>query len=451
MASHELLRDLGLFDARAPRYTSYPPANHFKNDVGPGQVSAWLEEIPAGQRISLYVHIPYCRRLCWFCACRTQGTQTDRPLIPYLAQIKAELALVGRHLRPDVEVAAIHLGGGTPTILPAPMLADLCDSLNAFRPLARDLAFSVEIDPTEIDRPRLDALKAAGMTRASIGVQDFDETVQEAIGRAQGYALTRDVVEMIRAVGVQSLNMDMLYGLPHQTRARMTDTVQKILSLSPDRLALYGYAHVPWMAKRQVMIPADALPGAEERLDLFEAAAKMFAWDGYEPIGIDHFARPGDPLAQAAAEGRIRRNFQGYTEDGCDVLIGLGASAISRYPQGYTQNASTSSAYAHAIKKGRFATERGHAFSADDRLRADMIERLMCRFELDLNELSAAHGVPLADLLRVTARLRSRFADWIEMRDATIRLVRSPRLIARLVAQEVDAYAMPEGRHSRAL
>ncbi|WP_210530006.1 oxygen-independent coproporphyrinogen III oxidase [Rubellimicrobium arenae] len=451
MGSHELLRDLGLFDARAPRYTSYPPANHFGGGVGPAEVEGWLQAIPQGGRVSLYVHIPYCRRLCWFCACRTQGTSTDRPLIPYLAQIKAELALVGRHLRPDVKVAAIHLGGGTPTILPPAMLAELCEALNTFRPLPEDVAFSVEIDPTEVDEPRLRALQAAGMTRASIGVQDFDPTVQDAIGRAQGYALTRDVVAMIRDTGVTSLNMDMLYGLPHQTRARMTDTVQKILSLSPDRLALYGYAHVPWMAKRQVMIPADALPGAEERLDLFEAAARMFVWDGYKEIGIDHFARPGDPLAQAAQEGRMRRNFQGYTEDGCDVLIGLGASAISRYPQGYAQNASTSSAYAQAVRKGRLATERGHVMSADDTLRADMIERLMCRFELDLADISAQHTIPMPDLLRITAPIRHRFADWIDAGGETLRLTRSPRLIARLVAQEIDAYAMPEGRHSRAL
>ncbi|TNC51471.1 oxygen-independent coproporphyrinogen III oxidase [Rubellimicrobium rubrum] len=452
MASHELLKNLGLFDARAPRYTSYPPANHFSGGVGPDMVATWLEAIPAGTRVSLYVHVPYCRRLCWFCACRTQGTTTDRPLIPYLAQLKSELALVGRHLRPDVEVAAIHLGGGTPTILPPAMLAELCEGLNTFRPLARDVAFSVEIDPTEVDEPRLRTLQAAGMTRASIGVQDFDPTVQDAIGRAQGYELTRDVVAMIRGAGVTSLNMDMLYGLPHQTRGRMTDTVQKILSLSPDRLALYGYAHVPWMAKRQVLIPSDALPGAEERLGLFEAAARMFLWDGYKEIGIDHFAREGDPLAAAAAEGRMRRNFQGYTEDGAEVLIGLGASAISRYPQGYAQNSSTSSAYAQAIRKHhRLATERGHVMSLDDTLRADMIERVMCRFELDLNEISARHGVSLTELLRITTTLRHRFADWIEARDGRIRLVRSPRLIARLVAQEIDAYAMPEGRHSRAL
>jgi oxygen-independent coproporphyrinogen-3 oxidase len=451
MASHELLRDLGLFDARAPRYTSYPPANHFKHEVGPGAVASWIEAIPAGARISLYVHIPYCRRLCWFCACRTQGTQTDRPLIPYLAQIKAELALVGRHLRPDVEVAAIHLGGGTPTILPPGMLTELCGALNAFRPRAKDMTFSVEIDPTEIDRARLDALGAAGLTRASIGVQDFDPTVQDAIGRAQGYELTRDVVAMIRETGVSSLNMDMLFGLPHQTRERMADSVQKVLSLSPDRLALYGYAHVPWMAKRQVMIPAEALPDSEERLRLFELAAHLMTWDGYEAIGIDHFARPQDALAVAAKEGRMRRNFQGYTEDGCDTLIGLGASAISRYPQGYAQNASTSSAYAQAIKAGHLATERGHAMSADDNLRADMIERLMCRFELDLRDLSNRHGIPLDVLLRLTASLRRRFADFIEAKGETIRLARSPRLIARLAALEVDAYAMPEGRHSRAL
>jgi oxygen-independent coproporphyrinogen-3 oxidase len=449
--SHEQLRGLGLFDARAPRYTSYPPANHFGPHVGSAEAARWIEAVPAGGRVSLYVHIPYCRRLCWFCACRTQGTQTDRPLVPYLARIRDELALVGRHLRPDVEVAAIHLGGGTPTILPPAMLAELCGALRAFRPLADDLAFSVEIDPTEVDRARLDVLAQAGMTRASIGVQDFDPLVQEAIGRIQPFDLTREVAGWIREAGVGSLNMDMLFGLPHQTRARMMDSVQKVLALSPDRVALYGYAHVPWMAKRQVMIPTDALPGPEERLELFEAAARLFQWDGYEAIGIDHFARPGDPLAVAAKEGRMRRNFQGYTEDGCDVLIGLGASAISRYPQGFAQNASTSSAWAQAIRAGRLATERGHAMSAGDGLRADLIERLMCDFAVDLSAVALRHGLPVAAVEAVVEPARRRFAGWVAQEGAVLRIVRAPRLVARLVAQALDAYAMPEGRHSRAL
>ncbi|MCC5974503.1 MAG: oxygen-independent coproporphyrinogen III oxidase [Rubellimicrobium sp.] len=451
MSSHDRLRELGLFDARTPRYTSYPSANHFSDAVDAQTTAGWISAIPARARISLYVHIPYCRRLCWFCACRTQGTATDRPLVPYLAYVLKELELVGRYLRPDVQVGQIHLGGGTPTLLSPQMIRELGAALTEFRPLARDLQFSVEIDPTEVDAARIEALIDAGMTRASIGVQDFDPVVQDAIGRAQSYAETRDVVEGLRASGVGSVNMDILYGLPFQTRARMADSVQRVLSMTPDRVALYGYAHVPWMAKRQVMIPADALPGAEERLQLFDTARRLFVWDGYQEIGIDHYARPEDSLAVADREGRLRRNFQGYTDDGSDALIGIGASAISRFRQGYAQNISTSSRYSTAVEEGRLATERGHAMSAEDSLRADMIEDLMCRFELDLNALSDRHGVGMAGLMERTARLRSRFGAEIEVSDGRIRLTEASRLIARLAAQELDAYFAPEGRHSRAM
>ncbi len=451
MSSVKQLRELGLFDARVPRYTSYPPANHFSEAVGPEQAAQWMQVIPSGARVSLYLHIPYCRRLCWFCACRTQGTSTDRPLIPYLALLKDELALVGARLRPDVSISQIHLGGGTPTLLNPAMIAELGAALDAFRPRAPDMQFSVEIDPTEVDAARIDALRAIGMTRASIGVQDFDPLVQDAIGRTQSFEQTRDVVDMLRAAGVDSLNMDILYGLPHQTRARMADSVQRVLSLNPDRVALYGYAHVPWMAKRQVMIPADALPDAEVRIDLFDTARRLFVWDGYREIGIDHYARETDSMATADAKGTLRRNFQGYTDDTSDVLIGLGASAISRYPQGYTQNISTSSRYASAVQEGRLPTERGHAMSHEDSLRAAMIESLMCRFSLDLNALAAAHGESYAAMLDRTAALRSRYADHISLQDGVIRITRAPRIIARLVAQAVDGYSMPEGRHSRAM
>ncbi len=275
--------------------------------------------------------------------------------------------------------------------------------------------------------------------------------VQEAIGRAQGFEFTREAVGLVRAAGVAGVDMDLIYGLPHQTRARLCSTVEKVLALSPDRLTLTGYAHVPWMAKRQMMIPTGSLPRAEERLDLFEASARILEWDGYEPLGIDHFARPADPLAVAARERRMRRTFQGYAEDGWEVLIGLGASAISHYPQGYAQNAPTSSAYVAAIRKGLLAAERGHALTADDRLRADLIEGLMCRFEIDLAAVAVAHGLTQAQLLPVLAGLRHRFGDWIEIRRGVLRLARAPRLIARLAAREIDAYAQAEGRHSRAV
>ncbi|MCC7320198.1 MAG: oxygen-independent coproporphyrinogen III oxidase [Rubellimicrobium sp.] len=445
------LRELGLFDARAPRYTSYPPANHFSKAVGPGTVAQWQQALPAGARVSLYVHIPFCRRLCWFCACRTQGTTTDRPLIPYLDYLHHELALVSKNLDPGVVISQIHLGGGTPTLLSPQMLTELGTALRSFRPLAPDLQFSVEIDPTEVDADRIAALREVGMTRASIGVQDFDPLVQQSIGREQSFETTRDVVGMLRAVGVDSLNMDILYGLPHQTRARITDSVQKVLSLAPDRVALYGYAHVPWMAKRQALIPTEALPGAEERLDLFDTARRLFVWEGYREIGIDHFAREGDSMAAADRDARLKRNFQGYTVDDSVALIGIGASAISRYPQGYAQNISSSSLYATQIEEGRLASERGHALSADDLLRADMIEALMCRFALDLPAIAAAHGVEIDRLRALVAPILARFGDAVRLERDLLSITDSPRLIARLVAQELDAYHMPQGRHSQAL
>lgn len=451
MSSLERLRRLGLFDARAPRYTSYPPANHFSDKVGPTETAAWLRAVKPGTRISLYLHIPYCRRLCWFCACRTQGTATDRPLVPYLQQLKDELALVDAHLPKDVELSQIHLGGGTPTLLPPEMIRDLGAQLKAFRPWASDNIFSVEIDPTEVDRARIEALKEIGMTRASIGVQDFDPVVQECIGREQGFDLTRDVVEMLREAGVQSLNMDILYGLPHQTKARMAESVQRVLSMTPDRVALYGYAHVPWMAKRQVLIPAEALPSAEDRLELFDTARRLFVWDGYREIGIDHYAREGDSMAEADRTHTLRRNFQGYTDDTSEVLIGLGASAISRYPQGFAQNHSTSSKYATAIAEGHLATVRGHVMSDEDRLRARMIEMLMCHFEIDLEALSQETGLSVADLRERVRHVPQKFPDHVEVRNNCIRLTENARLVARLVANELDQYAMPEGRHSRAL
>ena len=247
--------------------------------------------------------------------------------------------------------------------------------------------FSVEIDPNEIDDARLDALAAAGMNRASIGVQDFDPEIQKTIGREQSYELTSDVADMIRARGVRSLNADILYGLPHQTAARIADSVQKLLTLSPDRVALYGYAHVPWMSRRQQMIPSDAMPTPEERLRLFETARRLFSWDGYARSASTTSPRPDDGMATALAAGTLRRNFQGYTDDTAPVLIGLGASSISRFPQGYAQNASGTSDHTKAIRAGHFSTHRGHAFAGEDLLRARIIEALMCDFHVSRAEL----------------------------------------------------------------
>ena len=443
------LARLGLFDARVPRYTSYPTAPQFANDVGPDTFSSWLTAIAPGSAISLYLHVPFCRRLCWFCACRTQGTSSDRPVLSYVETLKAELRLLRAALPEGVSLARLHWGGGTPTLLPAPAMRDLAKAIFDAVPLAKGAEFSVEIDPNEIDDARLDALAASGMNRASIGVQDFDAEIQATIGRDQSYEVTRHAVEAIRARGIDSLNADILYGLPHQTRARVSDSVQKLLSLSPDRVALYGYAHVPWMARRQQLIPSDALPRAEERLELFDTARRLFLWDGYDEIGIDHFARPTDGLAVAAREGRLRRNFQGYTDDVAPVLVGLGASSISRFPQGYAQMNATTSAWAKAVQAGQFATARGHAFKGEDLLRGRIIEALMCDFRTDDAELVLSFGATPERLDALYAPVLDRFAPFVTREAGGLFVPPEGRSLIRMIAAAFDAYAMAQ--HSAAI
>lgn len=445
------LSRLGLFDRSVPRYTSYPTAPQFGRAVGPRRARSWLQAVPAGARVSLYIHVPFCRRLCWFCACRTQGTGNLDVVRRYLDTLLAELAMVAAALPKGVALSRLHWGGGTPTLLSPDMIKTLAGAVDEVLPPAPGREFSVEIDPNEADEARLDALVRAGMTRASVGVQDFDGRVQAAIGRDQSFERTRDVAEALRAVGVDSLNADILYGLPHQTRPGIADCVQRLLSLGPDRVALYGYAHVPWMARRQTLIPADALPGPEERLHLFETARRLLLWDGYEEIGIDHFARPEDGLAKAAAEGRLRRNFQGYTDDAADILIGLGASAISRFPQGYAQNAAGTGDYTGAIRSGGLATARGHVFAGEDRMRARMIEALMCDFRIDAAEMTRRFGVSPAKLQALFAEAVTRFGEVLELSEAGLRIRRDGRPLTRIIARSFDAYGAPEARHSTAV
>ena len=451
MITKKQLGKLGLFDAKVPRYTSYPTSPHFSADVGPGDFTSWIRAIPSGGEISLYVHVPFCRRLCWFCACRTQGTQSDKPVAAYLETLKAELAMLGQTLPDGVTLSRLHWGGGTPTLLTAPMMTELAGAIRDAVPFGSATEFSVEIDPNEIDGARLDALAAAGMNRASIGVQDFDDQIQQTIGRIQGYDITRDAVNEIRARGVGSLNADILYGLPHQSKARITESVQKLLSLNPDRVALYGYAHVPWMAKRQQLIPSDALPTPEERLDLFDTARRLFMWDGYAEIGIDHFATQEDGLTVALNAGKLRRNFQGYTDDTAEVLIGVGASSISRFPQGYAQNAPGTGAHTGAIREGRFSTARGHLFTPDDRLRARLIEALMCDFRIDAAEMCDTFKISRNELHRLLKRTADAFPNMLDLSSDGLFIPQEVRPLTRLIARSFDAYELSKAGHSSAI
>ncbi len=451
MTHFSQLAQFGLFDARAPRYTSYPTAPHFSTAVGERDFEGWVRAIKPGSQISLYMHVPFCRRLCWFCACRTQGISSDAPLRAYAKTLLAEIDLLRGILPKGVTLSHLHWGGGTPTLMPAAMIAEVGQAIFSLVPLAKSGAFSVEVDPNEIDAARLRALTDLGMNRASIGVQDFDPEVQAAIGRNQPFYLTRQVADMIRDAGISALNVDILFGLPHQTMARMAGSVMQLISLAPSRVALYGYAHVPWISRRQQMIPAAALPTPQERLRLFELASDLLAGAGYVAVGIDHFALPDDGMARAAKTGQLRRNFQGYTDDTAEVLIGLGASSISRFSGGYAQNASRTADYAAAIQNNRFSVHRGHIFWQDDYLRGAMIEQLMCEFRIDRARIIQRLGYTPAALDGLLQTSFDAFKSVLVLDAEGLKLPPVARPLTRLIAQSLDAYVGTKAQHSAAI
>ncbi|TDL77741.1 oxygen-independent coproporphyrinogen III oxidase [Palleronia sediminis] len=450
MEHTDKLKALGLFDARVPRYTSYPTAAVFSPQTGAAFQARALAALDPAVPVSVYLHIPFCERLCWFCACHTQGTRTLGPVDAYIGTLETELALLRRTLPAGIRMGRLHWGGGTPTILPPHLIHRLAKAVRGVFTPDDAFEFSVEIDPTMVDRAKIDALAAEGMTRASIGIQDFDPEVQAAIGREQPFEVTRACVEDLRAAGITSLNTDLVYGLPHQTQARIADTIAKVQSFAPDRVALFGYAHVPWVSKRQKLIPEEALPGDLDRYRLATLAAEMFTEGGLVPIGIDHFARPGDELEVAARTGRLRRNFQGYTADSCQTLVGIGASSISRFPGGYVQNAPATAAYIQRIEAGGLAGARGHEMAGEDALRARAIELLMCDFRLDLADLRAEFGAPAMALAPLLPQIAARFGDLVTLEGECIAILPEGRSLTRIVASVFDDH-VPDGvRYSRA-
>jgi oxygen-independent coproporphyrinogen-3 oxidase len=383
---------LGAHRHRLPRYTSYPTAPHFTAAVGARTYAAWLRETPAGEPISLYLHVPFCPELCLYCGCNTTVANRYAPIAAYVDLLEQEIAFVAEHLGAARPVSHIHWGGGTPTILSRSDLLRIMDRLRSSFDIQRDAEIAIEIDPRRADSEVTETLAAIGVSRASLGVQDFNEDVQRTVNRVQPYETTALVVDRLRQAGIASLNFDLMYGLPLQTTESVLDSISLALGLAPDRIALFGYAHVPWMKRRQSLLPEDRLPDASERLRQAREGHQAICYAGYTAIGLDHFAKPGDSLAQAQRAGRLHRNFQGYTDDRASILIGLGASSIGKLPQGYVQNAGTIMAYRNALAEGGLATVRGVTLTADDRLRRDVIERLMCDLAVDLRSAAVGHG-----------------------------------------------------------
>ena len=442
-------RLIEIFSAPVPRYTSYPSAPHFHQGITGETYREWLSALPPESSLSLYIHIPFCDRLCWFCACHTKQTRSYAPVHRYVQALLEEIVTVGG-LVGGATVRALHFGGGSPTLLTGRDLLRIGATVRSAFRMRPDAEISIEIDPSDMDEDRLDAFAALGVTRASLGVQDFDPRVQQAINREQSLDLTRMVVDGVRRRGVRSVNIDLLYGLPHQTVDSVETTAKAVLSLLPDRIALYGYAHVPWFKRHQVMIDASALPDARARHAQATGAAAHIVAAGYCQIGLDHFARPSDDMAAASTSGTLRRNFQGYTVDAADALLGLGASSIGLLPQGYVQNQPVTAHYERAVANGGLAVTRGIRLSGEDRVRAFVIERLMCDFALSRHELIERFGDDAEIVLRDADTVVASDRHGIFLRDGdNYRIPTTARSFVRSIASRFDTYLdKGAGRHS---
>lgn len=380
-------------EPRLPRYTSYPTAPNFHDGVDAAVYRRWLEAIEPGASVSLYLHVPLCAAMCWYCGCHTTVAKSYRPVAAYAALLAREIDMVADAIPFRPHVSHIHWGGGTPNLMTGDDLQRISDRIVERFELDSNTEIAAELDPRTLDRDKVRALANCGVNRASIGVQDLDPRVQAAINRHQPYEMTAAAVELLRDHGIGRINADLIYGLPYQTVEGIDTTISQVVSLAPDRIALFGYAHVPWMKPHQRRISEEALPDTQVRATQYAVASDMIAAQGYRRIGIDHFARPEDPLAIAAANRALRRNFQGYTTDDAPLLIGFGASAIGSLPQGYVQNNATIAGWRESIAAGRFATRRGQTLNEEDRLRRAIIERLMCDLSVDLLAECSARGV----------------------------------------------------------
>ncbi len=438
------------YNVNGARYTSYPTANVFHATDARAYEQA-LDAIPDGKPLSLYLHVPFCDTICYYCACNKINTGNKKHAEAYIERLCREMAMQAAHLEGSHPVEQLHFGGGTPTFLDDDQLTRVFAHLREHFELIDDARrdYSIEIDPRGLPVSRVAALAALGFNRMSIGVQDFDPAVQEAVNRIQSEAETRAIVEAARANGFGSINVDLIYGLPLQTHAGFDRTLDRVMQLAPDRISLYNYAHLPERFKTQRQIKAVDLPTPETKLDLLGNAIAHFNAAGYEYIGMDHFARTDDHLVAAQQNDTLQRNFQGYTTHGQCELIALGVSAISKVGRVYAQNAKTLNEYYEAVDAGALATDRGYVLTAEDEVVADAIQRLMCHFHVDVEDFNAAHDVDFWRLFETAWPALQQMAEegLVELSEHHIAVTPTGRFLVRNVCMLFDAHlpAQPQG------
>ncbi|ANP90916.1 oxygen-independent coproporphyrinogen III oxidase [Rhizobium beringeri] len=429
------------YDARLPWYTIYPTVPRFSTAVGAKDYGEWLRGLPSDDPVSLYLHIPFCRSMCWYCGFPTSITRQDASILDYVTLMREEIHMVAEKTTQPLSVGDVHFGGGTPSIIKPSEFMSLMELLRRRFAFGTTATVAVEIDPRTFTTEMAEAFGAAGVNRASIGVQSFDPDVQKAINRIQPEELTATVVNQLRRHGINRINFDLIYGLPNQTVQSCVNTARAAAAMHPSRFAVFGYAHVPSYRKNQRLIEEEALPGLSARADQAAAVANTLIAEGYLPIGLDHFALPDDELALAQKAGRLRRNSLGYSADTCTTVIGFGASAIGRVGDGYVQNELTPSLYSRNIASGRFATSKGYRLTSEDRLRAAIIERLMCDLEADVPVICRVHGFDWIAFLDSVERLAMFAEDGIlDVQKGIVRVRQEHRFMLRTVAAAFDVY-----------
>ena len=442
------------FSARVPRYTSYPTAPHFSADVDAKRYETWLSRLDPSSEISLYLHVPFCRQMCWYCGCNMRVIARYSPVTSYVDTIIREIELAARIMPQGISVRHIHWGGGTPTALAPEDMVRIAETVQRHFNIVSNAEIAVEIDPRTFTAENAVALGKIGCTRASLGVQEFDEKVQTAINRVQPISMIESTLALLREQGITEVNFDLMYGLPYQTAETLKDTVEQAAKLNPHRIALFGYAHVPWMAKNQKMIPEEALPTPLMRFEQAQVAGDALAEQGYVKIGLDHFARPEDSMAVALREGRLHRNFQGYTSDEAGTIVAFGASAISALPEGFAQNIVETGAYSRAVNSGVLPIAKGIVFRGEDKMRGAIIERLMCDMEVDLEDIRKQYAPDRGNFWDEMSQLRGLEEEGLCTVDGSrVRVSDEARLALRVVCSVFDAYLAQstELRHAAAV
>lgn len=437
-----------------PRYTSYPTAADFTGAVGEREAADWAASVAPGEAISVYLHIPFCEALCWYCGCATSVPNGYRRVGEYAGRLRTEIDLWAAALGPHGGIGHLHFGGGSPNALQTGDFAALVEALRDSIGIRPGAEIAVELDPRTMHDGQIEGFAAAGVTRASLGVQTLAPKVQAAVNRIQPPDMVAGLVATLKSSGISAVNMDLMYGLPHQTTEDVIEAAQFAANQGAARISVFGYAHLPWFAKHQRAIDEAVLPGLTERLEQAEAAASTLTARGYLPIGLDHFARHDDALAVAHREGRLRRNFQGYTDDTCQTLIGMGATSISQFREGFIQNVKDRKVWGNALAAGRLPVERGTQLTPDDRLRARAIEQLMCEMRVDEAEICEALGTSshaLEDALARAQALQS--VGLCTVNGTRIAVPDAARLFLRTVAQCFDARTpvTPVARHAKAV